>query len=383
MQKQLIFTYTQSSFCAGILLMLGLYLLYSERSAFHLNIRPNLVVRKAMGRILLFLSLTFSPVFLLPLVCEKESLHHIMNTVIMLSYMAVPAIMIMMRTLLQFQTKHKRYLPISLVIPIIGLIWYCIHTNNRIIYFVSLYWFIFILINAISIIKKEHLYRKKLQNLYADIEIHNLKWINQFFTLFFFYFIFFMIAFCTANAILYALSYICCSCLWTFAAIHVDYLSVDIQLWKDKDENELVEDKTDTDHTLSEVVTLESLSNGKKHSTEERDLSWIGERLHERCEIPKLYLNHDINIDMLSKSLCTNRTYISQYLASQGTTYNDYINKLRIVFAKELMDTSEEKNLSEIAFRSGFRSISTFRRAFIEREKCSPAEYLNSKGKEL
>ena len=56
----------------------------------------------------------------------------------------------------------------------------------------------------------------------------------------------------------------------------------------------------------------------------------IGPLLQQYCVDTKLYLQHDLTVAQLAQTIGTNRTYLGQYFARQDTTYNAYINNLRI-----------------------------------------------------
>ena len=74
------------------------------------------------------------------------------------------------------------------------------------------------------------------------------------------------------------------------------------------------------------------------------------------------------------------RSYLSQLFNRElGQSFSDYVNQFRIEESKRLMDAEPNASIQEIAERSGFHSISTFRRAF---QKCTgmiPSEYKNNK----
>ncbi|MBR1933666.1 MAG: helix-turn-helix transcriptional regulator [Prevotella sp.] len=56
----------------------------------------------------------------------------------------------------------------------------------------------------------------------------------------------------------------------------------------------------------------------------------IEAQLKQHCEDGQLYLQHDITATQLATEIGVNRSYLSQYFSGQGTTYNAYINDLRI-----------------------------------------------------
>ncbi len=100
-------------------------------------------------------------------------------------------------------------------------------------------------------------------------------------------------------------------------------------------------------------------------------LSTIEQQLEERCVGNQLYLQHDLTLHQLTKAIGTNRTYLSQYFASRGKTYNNYVNDLRINHFMRLYHEANAANQSitvqQLAHDSGFRSYSTFSLAFKHR----------------
>jgi AraC-like DNA-binding protein len=94
----------------------------------------------------------------------------------------------------------------------------------------------------------------------------------------------------------------------------------------------------------------------------------IGSLLQQHCVDKQLYLQHDLTLLQLTQAIGTNRYYLSQYFASQGTTYNDYINDLRInhfvSLYREAVDSKRSITAQQLAQKSGYRSYNTFRNAF-------------------
>lgn len=94
----------------------------------------------------------------------------------------------------------------------------------------------------------------------------------------------------------------------------------------------------------------------------------IGELLQKRCEATQLYLQHELTLQQLAIAIGTNRTYLGNYFAQQGITYNAYINHLRIEhfirLYRESSKTSSTLTAKAIAQQSGFRSYITFSAVF-------------------
>ena len=101
------------------------------------------------------------------------------------------------------------------------------------------------------------------------------------------------------------------------------------------------------------------------------DLAQIEQMLAEHCVAPQLYLQHDLTLQQLSTAIGTNRSYLSQYFSRQGITYNIYINNLRINHFisryQEADAAGQPVGAQQLAQKSGFRSYSTFSRAFMQR----------------
>ena len=97
-------------------------------------------------------------------------------------------------------------------------------------------------------------------------------------------------------------------------------------------------------------------------------LSNIGSLLLVYCETPQLYLQHDMTLSQLAEAIGTNRTYLSQYFAQQGITYNAYINRLRIShfeqIYREALKSKRPFTAQQLAHECGFSSYSTFATAF-------------------
>ena len=108
----------------------------------------------------------------------------------------------------------------------------------------------------------------------------------------------------------------------------------------------------------------------------------IGKLLHDRCEGNKLYLQTDLTSVQLAQALGTNRTYLGLYFSSQGTTYNAYINTLRINYFIELFRQAsaaaegQSIQAKQLAARSGYRSYRTFSVAFKQRTGQSVKDWI-------
>lgn len=94
-----------------------------------------------------------------------------------------------------------------------------------------------------------------------------------------------------------------------------------------------------------------------------------------KLERKRFYLDSNVNIDWIASTLGTNRHYVSDYFNKVlHTTFNDYINTLRLSYAVELLRTGKVKQ-SQVAYSAGFNNDHTFRRLFKERFGCTPSQF--------
>ena len=131
-----------------------------------------------------------------------------------------------------------------------------------------------------------------------------------------------------------------------------------------------VETLSDLGITRSLSLTMEETDDGE---TMEDDFSpttidKIGPLLQRHCIDTQLYLQHDLTLLQLAKAIGTNRYYLSQHFSRQGTTYNAYINGLRIQHFMNLYRKTiafrQSFTAQQLAMESGFHNYRTFSNAF-------------------
>ena len=113
-------------------------------------------------------------------------------------------------------------------------------------------------------------------------------------------------------------------------------------------------------------------------------LDHIEKLLKEYCVAQQIYLQQDLTLEELAQAIGTNRSYLSQYFSRQGYTYNTYINSLRVNHFisryEEVAKTQQPFTVQQLAEESGFRSYSTFSRAFTQRMGQSVKAWMQGKG---
>lgn len=93
------------------------------------------------------------------------------------------------------------------------------------------------------------------------------------------------------------------------------------------------------------------------------DYKVLAEQFEQLMNVEQLFLMHDLRLDMVVQRLGTNRTYLLSALKQElGMTFNEYINRRRIAYARKLMEANPDMLKSDVAARSGFNSQSAFYR---------------------
>ena len=88
------------------------------------------------------------------------------------------------------------------------------------------------------------------------------------------------------------------------------------------------------------------------------------------------YRQSGITLNELSMQLCTNRTYLSEYINNvYKVSFRDWITDLRIEYAKSLMKRQQDMMILEVSEASGFASKSHFTRTFKAKEGCTPSQW--------
>ena len=91
------------------------------------------------------------------------------------------------------------------------------------------------------------------------------------------------------------------------------------------------------------------------------------------------FLDPAMTIDEISRRLNSNRTYVSKLVnIYHGMPFRDYLNKMRIDYAKQLMTDEPDASLDYISAKSGFQSSTQFIRKFKELEGRTPTVWKSS-----
>lgn len=90
----------------------------------------------------------------------------------------------------------------------------------------------------------------------------------------------------------------------------------------------------------------------------------------------KLYTDPLISLERLAKELRLPDKLLSQVInQASGLNFNDFINRYRIEYAKQLITDEDYKKILEVAYEAGFNSKTTFNNAFKKFTNLTPTEF--------
>ena len=148
--------------------------------------------------------------------------------------------------------------------------------------------------------------------------------------------------------------------IYEYAMEVINIVLICYLLWRVETLNDLSLPINDAEDLNVSDKRERGISPGEKYSLSKN----IGSLLQQHCIDQQLYLQHDLTLLQLAKAIGTNRFYLSQYFSNQGTTYNAYINDLRINHFVSLYREKRSSSAQQLAQESGYRSYRTFSEAF-------------------
>lgn len=109
----------------------------------------------------------------------------------------------------------------------------------------------------------------------------------------------------------------------------------------------------------------------KALTKEEKDLiSRFTNRIYDQMR------ESDINIDELALELCMSKSTLRRRITEiTGDSLTNYINKIRVDYAKQLLKKNPELSINDIGTRCGFCDQAYFSRIFKQATEVSPAQY--------
>jgi len=124
---------------------------------------------------------------------------------------------------------------------------------------------------------------------------------------------------------------------------------------------------------LSRQEFLQGIDSGPMAGAATSGYDKIMDAFKQHMEKEQGFLNPTLTIEEISRILNTNRTYVSKLVnLYYGMPFRDYLNSLRMNYAKQMMTDEPDASLDYIAAKSGFQSSTQFIRKFRETEGITP-----------
>ncbi len=140
---------------------------------------------------------------------------------------------------------------------------------------------------------------------------------------------------------------------------------------------ELIAEDSDQSEQASKPTTGKYQKSALSIEISERILK----RLNQAMETEKPYLNSNLTLPGLAKSISTSPNYLSQVINEQmQMNFFDYINTYRIETAKLLMTDPPDhvSTILDVAMEAAFNSKSAFYSAFKKQMNITPSQYKKS-----
>lgn len=221
---------------------------------------------------------------------------------------------------------------------------------------------VYMLLPVCLVVRYSKEYTGYLQEYVSDPEDYDLEWLRKAMIILVILYVFYFILLLTDNVLLYVIDKATILMVWYYFFYKALFLKV-----------------VNLDHSFEKSWDLPYQDiHGEENEEEQRSL------LSRRCaedvaawfEKEKPYLRDDLRLSDLQRVFPMSRSYLSLLFNRElGCSFSDYVNGLRIEESKRLLDSEPTANIQDIAERSGFHSISTFRRAFMKHTGIIPSEY--------
>ena len=327
------------------------YLLFRRSNAFAKDVTPPMRLRRWTAAF--FAAIALCHLWYLPTYFLTSSDDMMLSSLIagLLDSMTVIPLAIVI-LLAMLQDRRRPLWPVAVIVAplVVGMAWYIATRNDAILPVLNVYFLLMWFGIIIYMIRAMRQYGHWLRDNYADME-HKEVWQG-----------FVVLAIILLVYAIYSLD--AGELIYEFATEVINIVLICYLLWRVETLNDLSLPVNDAEDLNVPDKQGHGISPGESFHIRNN----IGSLLQQHCVDKQLYLQHDLTLLQLAKAIGTNRFYLSQYFSSQGTTYNDYINDLRInhfvSLYREAVDSQRSITAQQLALESGYRSYNTFRNAF-------------------
>lgn len=241
------------------------------------------------------------------------------------------------------------------------------------------YTVIYIIVNIIYLVYSTVRYRKMMKNMYSDYCVVNVSWVWISTVLLLFLYLDWLGAVYIINNVFDISYYVIMLLTWAFIVYRTSLLSVDKVYVDEYNKNEKTE-KTEKKRIETADADGDNEHDEKAVMAEKKENYSFYSQLDDLLENGYFSRHPQLTLSDLATELNTNRTTLSTYINNiLDTNYYDMVNEARLKVAeKYLLDPESNYTQEELAFKSGFNSSSTFKRAFKKKYSMTPFEFKKS-----
>ena len=216
-------------------------------------------------------------------------------------------------------------------------------------------------------------YNRTVADVYADLDGRSINWLNRILIMMLMFALSYAVLKIVlhgyydnrlASIIFYPLSLI----VYVALSWNVDQMRMTESIPYGDEQRAVIEENSNNDDDEEEEAHVE----GRELTAEQKEFM---EQLDTVCTEGNLYSMHGITREDVAKAMMTNHIRLTKLLKeATGLTFNAYITKIRLdQAARMLLETND--TIEQIFYTCGYRTRSTFNRAFTDAFGCTPKEY--------
>ena len=343
------------------------YLLWRRGNAFAPNNTPPLRLRRWTAAFLA--SIALANLWYLPqaFLISSEDIKLSLYVGAALDFtISFPLAITVMFVILQDRRRPLWPIPLSMMPVALGIVWCIISGSETLVPTILAYILLMGISLMIYLLRALRQYSHWLRDNYADLE-HKEMWLT----------------FIVLASILLLLGYFVFGgggTTYEYVLQIACFVLVCYLLWR----VETLSDLSISQPQYSPTEDVSVAEDVEKNALSQATYDNISTLLQRFCIDTHLYLQHNLTLSYLAHAIGTNRTYLTNYFSCQGTTYNSYINNLRINHFLSLYSEAVAKqrpfSVQQLAHDSGYRNYSTFSTAFKQRMGQNVSVWMRDKG---
>ena len=335
-------------------------------------------LRRSLGAVLLIVAIQ-SSFYFIGSFAGIDILINDKKLAVLVNLLLVPFCLLMLTELTRMSVVTFRKGSIHVGAMLAVLVIYCIlrcvdQQYADVFYYITIgELLIYLGIYVVRFAKAAKRYNKTVADVYADLDGRSINWLNRILIM--------MMLFALAYAVLkivlhgyydnrlagimfYPLSLI----IYVVLSWNVDQMRMIESIPYGDEQRAVLEENSNNDDDEEEETHVE----GRELTAEQKEFM---EQLDTVCTEGNLYSMHGITREDVAKAMMTNHIRLTKLLKeATGLTFNAYITKIRLdQAARMLLETND--TIEQIYYTCGYRTRSTFNRAFTDAFGCTPKEY--------